>query len=138
MKRIYVLVEGQTEEAFISELLAPHYAPAGLYLTPIIARTSPRQKGGIVRYAKLRPQIVRLCRQDPAASVSTLIDLYALPNDFPGRSTTSYPILGTGRQKAEYIEAELGRDISEGNFLPHIMVHEYEALLFTQPCHFAD
>lgn len=42
MNRVYLLVEGQTEEAFVNELLVPHYTRMGLYLTPIIASTSPR------------------------------------------------------------------------------------------------
>jgi hypothetical protein len=39
----------------------------GLYLTPIIVNTSPGQKGGVVSYAKVRPQIERLCLQDSGA-----------------------------------------------------------------------
>ena len=31
MTRVYLLVEGQTEEAFVRELLQPHYAHADLY-----------------------------------------------------------------------------------------------------------
>ena len=37
-------------------------------------------------YAKVKPQIVRLCRQDAEAWVTTLFDLYALPTDFPGKA----------------------------------------------------
>jgi hypothetical protein len=37
-----------------------------------------------------------------------------------------------GRCKAEYLEAELRKDIGHGNFIPNLLVHEYEALLFTQ------
>lgn len=79
MSRVYVLVEGQTEEAFVNELLAPHYARIELYLTPIIVSTSAAQKGGVVSYAKVRPQIERLCKQDADAYVTTMFDLYALP-----------------------------------------------------------
>ena len=32
MIRIRLLVEGQTEEAFVNEMLAPHYARQGIYL----------------------------------------------------------------------------------------------------------
>lgn len=68
MSRQYVLVEGQTEEAFVRELLVPHYARAGRFLTAIIVSTSPGYKGGVVRYAKVKPQIIRLCRQDGLVS----------------------------------------------------------------------
>ena len=31
MSRVYVLVEGQTEQAFIRDILAPPLAPQGIY-----------------------------------------------------------------------------------------------------------
>jgi hypothetical protein len=132
MSRVYLLVEGQTEEAFVNELLEPHYAQAGLYLTPIIISTSPGYRGGVVSYAKVRPQIEKLCRQDARSHVTTLLDLYALPGDFPGKSSPAYPALASGQSKAQFLEAELARDIGERNFIPNLLVHEFEALLFAQ------
>lgn len=138
MSRIYLLVEGQTEEAFVGELLKPHYARIGLYLTPIIVSTSAGHKGGVVSYAKIRHQIVRLCRQDAGAKVTTLFDLYALPGDFPGKIDPAYPAQGSGIQKADFLESKLKQDINESNFLPNLLVHEFEALLFTSPQKFAE
>lgn len=138
MSRIYLLVEGQTEEAFVRELLQPHYAPMELYLTPIIVSTSPGYKGGMSSYSKIRPQIQRLCRQDAGAYVSTMFDLYALPDDFPGRAEDDWPRNGSGHQKASFIEQHMADDIGHRNFLANILVHEFEALLFVQPERFAD
>lgn len=138
MSRIYLLVEGQTEEAFVRELLTPHYARIGLYLTPIIVSTSPGYKGGVVSYAKVKPQIVRLCRQDSCAHVSTMFDLYALPTDFPGKALAAYPSQSSGALKAQHLEAELLKDINELNFIPNLLVHEFEALLFAQPEKFSE
>ena len=137
MSRLYVLVEGQTEEAFVRELLVPHYARTERFLTPIIVSTSPGYKGGVVSYAKVRPQIVRLCKQDQDAYVTTLFDLYALPTDFPGKEAPAYAANATGHQKAAFLEAELIQDISQRNFLANLMVYEYEALLYAQPSMFA-
>lgn len=137
MSRIYVLVEGQTEEAFLRELLVPHYARLGHYLQPIIVSTSPGYRGGVVSYAKVRPQIVRLCKQDPNAYVTTMFDLYALPADFPGKGMPAYPATAAGHQKALFLEAQLTQDIGQVNFRANLLVHEYEALLFTQPSVFA-
>lgn len=138
MTRVYLLVEGQTEEAFVRELLEPHYARLGMYLTPIIVRTSPGHKGGVVSYAKIKPQLERLCRQDNGAHVTTLFDLYALPQDFPGRNDTAYPATSSGHQKATFLEEQLAQDIGHANFIPNLMVYEFEALLFVQPSKFAD
>lgn len=132
MSRIYLLVEGQTEEAFVNELLVPHYARVGLYLTPIIVRTSPGYRGGVVSYAKIKPQIEKLCKQDAAAHVTTMFDLYALPVDFPGKGSAAYRALADGNGKASFLEAQLAQDIAQRNFLPNVLVHEFEALLFTE------
>ena len=107
MIRIKVLVEGQTEEAFVNELLVEPYANRGIYLTPIIVLTSPGHRGGLVNYAKVRRQLEKLCREDQRAYVTTLFDLYALPVDFPGKSSPGYPLTAHGQQKAAFIERAL-------------------------------
>lgn len=137
MTRVYLLVEGQTEETFVRELLAPHYVHMGLYLTPILVGTGPGHKGGIVSYAKVKPQIEQLCKQDSNAYITTMFDLYALPGDFPGKRSPMWTQQKSGADKAKLIEAELSRDIGRRNFIPYIQVHEFEALLFVQPQHFA-
>ena len=138
MTRVYMLVEGQTEEAFVRELLEPHYARLGIYLSPIIVRTSTGYKGGVVSYAKIKPQIQRLCRQDEGAYVTTLFDLYALPQDFPGKTDDAYPSTGSGQQKAAFLEAQLAQDIAQSNFIPNLIVHEFEALLFVDTRKFSE
>ena len=107
MSRVYILVEGQSEEAFVNELLVPHYSQSGLFLTPIIVSTSPGFKGGVVSYAKVKVQILRLCKQDSDAWVTTMFDLYALPGNFPGQASTAYPSNGGGGKKAEFLEMEM-------------------------------
>jgi hypothetical protein len=40
--------------------------------------------------------------------------------------------------KVEFLEQALKLDINENNFIPYIMLHEFEALLFTDPEKFSD
>ena len=61
-----------------------------------------------------------------------MFGLYALPGDFPGKRDPAYSALTNGQRKAEFLEAELERDIGHRNFIPNLLVHEYEALLFTE------
>ena len=131
MKRINLLVEGQTEEAFVNELLIPHFSYRNIFFNPIIVSTSKGYKGGVVSYAKIKPQIEKLCKEDSDAIVSTLFDLYALPNDFPGKMDSNYLLQQSGHAKACFLEQRLEQDINEPNFIANILVHEYEALLFT-------
>ena len=83
MIRVKVFVEGQTEETFVRDVLAPAFAYKEIYFTPILAQTSRGHKGGIVSYGKVKHQIERLCKEDQQAWVTTMIDYYGLPTDFP-------------------------------------------------------
>ena len=138
MSRLYLLVEGQTEETFVNQLLVPHYARNGRFLTPILANTSPGYRGGVVSYAKIRRQIENLCKEHHSAHVTTMFDLYALPLDFPGKSSPAYPSSAEGHAKASFLEAELAKDIELRNFIPNLLVHEFEALLLTRIEAFAE
>ena len=133
MKRIYILVEGQTEESFIGEAIVPFYAQLGIFIQPIIVSTSQSCRGGVTSYTKIKPQIENLCKQDRKAWVTTFFDLYALPNDFPMKSSSGYSSLNNCHDKVDFLENALQQDISEQNFLPYIMLHEFEALLFVDP-----
>jgi len=138
MIRLKLLVEGQTEETFVRDVLAPHYALQQIFIEPIIILTSPGHRGGVKHYGKIRHQLIRLCREDPGCFISTLFDLYGLPSDFPGKKDTAYLVFCTGTQKVDYLEQKWTEDISEANFIPNLLTHEFEALLFTNPEKFAD
>ena len=133
--RINVFVEGQTEETFIRDLLIPYFSHNQIFLTPIIAETSPGHKGGIVSYGKIQRQIRRLCQSDPSAYVTTMIDYYGLPKDFPDLKKTGNENL---YDKVNSLEKAFEQDISAPNFLAHLQVHEFEALLFCQPKEFSE
>ena len=138
MSRVYILVEGQTEEAFLNELMVQPYARKGVYLTPIIVNTSAGHKGGLSSYSKVKPQIEKLCKQDSNAYVSTFFDYYALPKDFPGN--TGLRLFGPagGTAKVAYLEQQLGAAIAHRNFIPNLTLHEFEALLLTDVEAFAE
>ncbi|MBD2533389.1 DUF4276 family protein [Nostoc flagelliforme FACHB-838] len=135
MIRVNIFVEGQTEETFVRELLYGYFQEKNIYLNPILVKTSTTRKGGVVSYAKIKPQLHRKCLEDKTAFVTTMFDMYALPNDFPGSGSglkTSDPF-----QKAEHLEQEMGKDIGHDNFIPNLLVHEFEGLLYSNPQAFA-
>lgn len=131
MIRVHVFVEGQTEETFVREVLSPHFLLRHIYLNPILVRTSATGKGGVVTYAKIKPQLDRKCREDSTAFVTTMFDFYRLPSDFPGKN--SLPPTSDPLQKAAYIEQQMAQDIGFSYFLPNIIVHEFEGLLYSNP-----
>ncbi len=137
MIRVKVFVEGQTEETFVRDVLAPAFAYKEIYFTPILAQTSRGHKGGIVSYGKVKHQIERLCKEDQQAWVTTMIDYYGLPTDFPELLNNQAQQVDI-QVKIERLEQAFGQDINQPNFLANFIVHEYEALLFCQPEKFID
>ncbi len=142
MTRVRVVVEGQSEESFISLVLAPVLSHRHVYLTPIILG-SPGHKGGNTSYARVKKDIVLLFKQDQAAYCSTMLDLYGLGPGFPGTSTATNI---TNHEKVSRIERAVKEDIvasvpdslrPEIRFIPYLQLHEYEALLFSDPKAFA-
>ena len=118
------------------QTLAPAYHYAEIYFNPILAQTSPGHKGGIVSYAKTKKQLERICLQDTSAFVTTLIDYYGLPNDFPGLNCL--PAQSSAYERVCFLENALQQDIAQPNFIANYLLHEYEALLFCQVDKFAD
>lgn len=138
MKKVLVLVEGQTEEEFVRESLYEYMSPKGLHLVPIIAKTkraiggNPAFRGGIVAYGKIAFDLKRLVHDSSAICVTTMIDYYRLPSDFPGFDDEEAKSNVT-IQCVEYLEKKFSESINHSKFLPYLSIHEFEALLFTDP-----
>jgi hypothetical protein len=124
MIRVNIFVEGQTEETFVRELLYNHFLQQNIYVNPILLY-------GAVTYGKIRKELYRKCSEDSTAFVTTMLDLYGLPKDFPGKS--SIPTTANLFEKAEYLEQQMGVDIGVQNFIPNLLVHEFEGLLYSNP-----
>ena len=127
--RVNILVEGQTEETFARELLAPHLAGFQVWLTPRIVETSKGHKGGAVSYGKIVRQVALWCKQDPKAIVTTLFDVYGLPSDFPGAAT--WDAGQAAQPQVAALESSLAASVGQPNLIPYLQLHEYEALLFS-------
>jgi Domain of unknown function (DUF4276) len=132
VKRILVLVEGQTEERFVNQVLQPHLLQRGLWATATILRTSgfrqPVRKGGVSSWSRMKRDLQRLCEDSNVVAITTLLDYYGLPKDVPGMPTR--PLRGTKREQVLHVEAEIDKDIADPRFLAYLSLHELEALLF--------
>lgn len=135
MKRVLVLVEGQTEEGLVNEVLRPRLATCGIWLIPKIlitkrTKSGPDFKGGVTSYQRAKNDVTRLLNDSNAALVTTLIDFYALPPDFPGWKDVPARV---PRARVEHMEAAWQRDVDHPRFDPHLVLHETEALIFSEP-----
>ena len=140
MRKVHILVEGQTEETFVRELLAPYLLPKNIVAQATLAATKrvkrgPLFKGGVVSYGKVKNDLLRLLRDTSATKVTTLLDFYGLPKDFPGLA--SMPDASC-YDKVAHLERAFMKDINRDNFLPHFSLHEFEGLMFASPKAIAD
>ncbi|MGC9261035.1 MAG: DUF4276 family protein, partial [Phycisphaerae bacterium] len=109
MMRVNVVVEGQTEETFVKEVLAPALGYRRVYLTPRLLGT-PGHRGGNVNYARVKRDVTAFLKQDKQAYCTTLIDLYGLGSGFPG--TAAVPSRPDHDEASRITEA-VKRDIIE-------------------------
>lgn len=135
MSRVVVVCEGETEEEFVRDVLAPGFNGLGLYLEPQMVETSPGHRGGALNYDRVKPHLRNTLRQKSAPVVTTLFDLYKLDQRFPGfEQSRAVPDLG---QKLDVLRRELHADVvaaagcQPGRFIPYIQPYEFEALLFS-------
>jgi len=139
---VYCLCEGYSEKNLITHLLAPHLGQRGVDIhAPIVTTRRDRKvgkpnKGGGGSFGLYRNDLERLIRTHatrPKVHFTTLIDLYALPTDFPGYDEAfamTCPI-----RKVERLEQKLTEMVSElgiaDRFIPHFELHEFETLLLS-------
>lgn len=135
MIRVSVVCEGQTEETFVRDVLAPSFYDIGLNVLPEMIETSPGHKGGALNYSRVKRHLRNTLRQNSAPVVTTLFDLYKLDGAFPGFSEAqAQPDLRarlgvlTHAMHADVV-AEAG--CQPHRFIPYIQPHEFEALLFS-------
>lgn len=139
MPRVLALVEGPTERNFGQRLLAAHLEALGIAYCPRVIG-KPGRKGGGLEWGRAKRELLGLIRQEPLSVVTTMFDFYALPPSWPGRQEARERGL-TRRTAAEFVETRIANDIlaqiqnagSPLNFIPYLSLHEYEALLFSDP-----
>lgn len=129
-----ILVEGQTEEQFVKEVLSPYLsARTGLWLTPTIlvtkrVKAGPNFKGGLSSFEQARRDVLNLLKDSSARVVTTLFDYYGLPSDFPGMANRP---AGSAQQRIVHVENAFRTAFAgDTRFIPFLALHEFEAWLF--------
>ena len=127
----------------MNEVLASHLYRWGY--TKVSARLvgNARQRdrrGGIRAWSAVRKDILNHLKEDAACLSTTMVDFYALPQTgdraWPGRAETTHLSFS---EKAGVVEnalladicSEMGGDFDQSRFVPYVMMHEFEGLLFS-------
>ncbi|NJN51086.1 MAG: DUF4276 family protein [Gammaproteobacteria bacterium] len=120
MKRLLVLVEGQTEETFVKEVLNDYFVSKGIFLTPVLAttkrvRVGKNFRGGITSYDRVQYDIQRLLGDTSVRAVTTMLDYYGLPPNFPGMDDRPG---GNCYERVVYVERALANQVNDRRFYP--------------------
>ena len=143
MSRLLIHVEGETEETFVNEILSRHLYRQGYTKVSALIVGNARmrdRRGGIRSWSTVRRDILNHLKEDSNCLSTTMVDYYALPKTgdkaWPGRDAA-------GRlpfdQKAATVEnalledvcQEMGEGFDVHRFIPFVMMHEFEGLLFS-------
>ncbi len=128
-KRLYIVVEGQSEEEFVNSLLGKYFLRHEIYVCPVIIRTSKGHRGGFSNYRHLKNDIQRLLKsQGDDVVVTTFVDFFRCP-ELPGKELWNNVM--DHAERVEKMELAMKDDIQDSRFHPYIQLHEFEALLFS-------
>jgi Domain of unknown function (DUF4276) len=103
MIRVNIVCEGKTECEFVKSILAPH-----LINFQVIA--TPHDLGTGTNYARLKAKTLDWLKAESDSYVTTLVDLYAMPNDFPGQDIAKGK---HGKQKIDILEEAFAKSMSK-------------------------
>lgn len=141
--RLLFHVEGQTEETVVNEVIRPHlyrhgYTSVGARLLGNARQRG--QRGGIRSWPPIRTEIMNHLREDPGCLVTTMVDYYGMPKTgpdaWPERNTAGarpFPQRASVVQDAIHLDIcnALGSGFDRRRFVPYVMIHEFEGLLFS-------
>lgn len=149
MARLLVHVEGQTEETFVKEMLAPHLYARGFELVAprLLGNSRLRsRRGGIKGWDSARSDILKHLKEDSHRHVTTMVHYYALPHHgqkaWPGREVAGkLPFEEKAQTVQKALTADIaehmGANISRTRFILYVVMHEFEGLLFSDCERFA-
>lgn len=135
-KIIHILCEGQTEQGFVEDVLRPYLQEKGVKGVKSILITTNKKKnarGGMLTYnhALTDLNLLQQTKMDGDYErhvFTTMFDLYALPDDFPGFATRR--IIQDPYLMVDLLEQDFADAVNDRRFIPYIQLHEFEALLF--------
>lgn len=137
MPRLIFIVEGDSEQRFINEhlviYLSSKFSRVPMHAQKITTNRKKNVKGGNVNYELLKNEVRRTFAQGDVL-ITTFLDFFRLPTDYPG-FTVDVKQIG---KIEDAVRADCSAIIPPTSFLPYIQKHEFETLLFANPAGFTN
>lgn len=129
MPRLIFIVEGDSEQRFVNEHLISYlsfkFPGQAMHAQKITTNRKKNVKGGNVNYELFKNEVRRTSAQG-GVMITTFLDFFRLPTDFPGYTQDVKQI----SQIEDAIRVDCNSIIPPSSFLPYIQKHEFETLLF--------
>lgn len=142
MKYVNIIVEGNSEENFVNDVLVKHFAAMDIYVSARKIRTGwdklnkKPAKGGLLKYSKFRNDVNRWIESDkgrPNTFFTSFIDLYAFPKDKDSPYKETIQRISNPYDKISALENAIKDNIGNASFIPYVQLHEFEAFLLVEP-----
>jgi hypothetical protein len=147
--RLFILVEGETEETFVNEVLAPRLYAKGFEAVSAKLMGNARlrsRRGGVRPWPQVKDDILRHLKNDKRVFLTMMVDYYGMPSDakkddcWPGRAKARKLAFA---KKADCVQQALFEEIEQElddarRFIPFVIMHEFESLLFSDCKLFAE
>ena len=117
MIRLAIVVEGETEEEFVNDVLTPHLYTHGVWATP-------HPLGGNVTVERLASEMVRYFWS--YGRVTSLVDFYGFRNK--GQATRE----DLQKRIFKQVDARINVSWDQSHVFPYVQQYEFEALLFSE------
>lgn len=132
---VIAIVEGKTEQIFIESILVPYLAKKKIYMSATQV-SKPGQKGGDVRFVRVQKDIGMHLKQRNDTYVTTFVDYYGTKewpglDDVPSNATPQEITETINIATANKVKELFTNQRTEKRFIPHMAMHEFEALLFS-------
>jgi len=135
MQEVIVFVEGQSEEQFIKQIVAPVFRQQQIFLKPQMLNTSKNAKGGGLSFDRFKFNAKNTLKQYPNAVLTTFFDLYQLDTGFPSFNAACQ--CSDVYERVDLLEKALHTDVTSSvgcrseRFIPYIQPYELEGLWFS-------
>lgn len=130
MKRLIIICEGPTEQAFCNDLLRDYFQSKDIILE---APTIKHSNGGIVAWDTLRKQIVRHLNEGNSI-VSLFVDYYRIRDSYRFPGWMESKSISNIYDRMHFLFEQMSLNMDEklrSRFVPYIQLHEFEGLLFS-------
>lgn len=138
MKRLFIIVEGETEERFLRKVLYNDFIQKGIHIEAQQWLTNRKLGigGGGSNFDLIENHLRRLMsryQHNKDVFISVMIDLYAFPKGGNTIYDEEVSRQQNGRSKALLLQDKMNNRMQYQNFIPYVQLHEYEALLLSKP-----